>query len=179
MFDTVKGVSCEYDRDEQAFQPAPPASAAHIHSTVNRLEIVINLNTQDTQTLLHQHLPNRPLKNLVPCRRALPGFNQVTGPTDEEKGNMAAAMERIARTTDYAASSQCQVDQRGRTTDRSRLSTFTQLKRSDTLCVSAILADTNLYELLCLSTSPTFLAGMIADWITARHHQVSHNDYVK
>ena len=61
---------------------------------------------------------------------------------------MAAAMEWIAKTTDCAASNQYQVDQRGRTTDRSRLSTFTQLNRSDTHCVSAILADTNVYELL-------------------------------
>ena len=75
VFDTVEGVRCKYDQDEQAFKPAPPASAAHMHSTVSRLEIVNNLNMQDTQTLLHQHLPSRPLKNLVPYRRALTGFN--------------------------------------------------------------------------------------------------------
>ena len=88
VFDTVDGARCEYDQDERAFKPAPPGSDALVHNTMNQLEIVINLNMQDTQTLLHQHLPTRLLKNLTPCKRAegkLTDFSQIIGSTEEDK----------------------------------------------------------------------------------------------
>ena len=50
VFDTMEGVRCEFNQDKQAFWPAPPASQALAHKSVNQLEIVINLNMQDTQT---------------------------------------------------------------------------------------------------------------------------------
>jgi hypothetical protein len=102
VFDTVEG---EFDQDKEAFWPAPPASDALGHKSVNQLEIVINLNMQDTQTLLHQHLPNRPLKNLMPCSRVFRDFGEVDGLTEEEKSSMTATMETIATATPYAASS--------------------------------------------------------------------------
>ena len=179
VFDTVDGVRCEYDQDERAFKPAPLGSEALVHNTVNQLEIVINLNMQDTQTLLHQHLPNRPLKNLIPCRRAegnLMDFCQVTGPTEESKTDMAAAMERIAKSTPYTASSHYQVDQQGNTTDRSKVSGHALMTRSDTFCVTELLSHDSVADLLNHGSSPRYLVGIIADWITARHHRVNHND---
>ena len=91
---------------------------------------------------------------------------------------MAAMMERIAKATAYKASSVYHVNQQGKTADGSRLSISTLLSRSDTLCVSAVLADPGVAALLALGTSPTYLAGMIADWITTRHHQTNHSENV-
>jgi hypothetical protein len=166
VFDTVNGMRCEYDQDKRAFKPAPPGSEALVHNTVNQLEIVINLNMQDTQTLLHQHLPKSPLKNLTPCRRAegiLTDFCQVTGPTEESKTSMAAAMERIAKTTPYIASSHYQVDQQGNTTDRSKVSSHALITRSDTLCVAELLSHDSVAEPLSYGSSPRYLADIIAD----------------
>ena len=179
VFDTFEGVRCEYDRERCAFKPAPPGSDGLVHSTPGQLEVVINLNMQDTQTLLHQHLPNRRLKNLARCGRAeggITGFHQVAGLTDEEKADMTAAMERIARTTPYSASSLHQVDQLGNTTDRGKCSINALTSRSDTLCVAELLSHDGVAGLLNHGSSPRYFAGVIADWVTARHHQINHND---
>jgi hypothetical protein len=48
--------------------------------------------------------------------------------------------------------------------------------RSGTLCVAELLSHDSVAELLNHGSSPRYLAGIIADWITARHHRVNHND---
>ena len=168
VFDTVDNVRCEFDQDRETFWPAPPASAALEHKSANQLEVVINLNMQDTQTLLHQHLPNRPLKNLRPCSRSLKSLNVVVSElTEEEKSSMTATIEEVATATAYAASSCYRVNENGITADRSKIAPFAMLTRSDTACVSAVLANDSISELLSRESSPTYLAGMIADWVSA------------
>ena len=85
-------------------------------------------------------------------------------------------MERITKTTPDTASSHYQVDQQGNTTDRSKVSGYVLMTRSDTLRVAELLSHDSVAELLGHGASPRYLAGIIADWITARHHQVNHND---
>ena len=91
---------------------------------------------------------------------------------------MTATLETIATTTPYAASSCCQVDKKCKTVDRSKVSPFTMLTRSDTLCVLAVLANDSISEPLGRGCSPTYLAGVVADWVTAKHHRANHNDNV-
>ena len=179
VFDTVDNVRCEFDQDRGTFWPPRPASEHLEHRSTNQLEVVINLNMQDTQTLLHQHLPNRPLKNLRPCSRSLKSLNVVISEmTEEEKSSMTAMIQEVATATAYAASSCYRVNENGITADRSQISSFAMLTRSDTACVSAVLANDSVSELLSRESSPTYLAGMIADWVSAEHHRANHNNNV-
>ena len=61
VFDTKDNVKCKYKLSTEAFEPLPPASVVHTHNTTHQLEVAITLNMQDTQTLLHRHLLNKPL----------------------------------------------------------------------------------------------------------------------
>ena len=92
---------------------------------------------------------------------------------------MTATIETVATATTYAASSCYRVNENGITADRGQVASFAMLTRSDTTCVSAVLANDSISELLSRESSPTYLAGMIADWVSAEHHRANHNDNVK